>query len=52
VASLVLRVRLAWRNDLVRLVVLTFYYVAIIAALIAIYGGQTYVPPPFIYQGF
>lgn len=41
-----------WASDLVRLAVLTFYYLAIIAALIAIYGNSTYTPPPFIYQGF
>jgi hypothetical protein len=42
----------AWRHDLVRLVALTVYYLAIIMALIALYGGNEYVPPPFVYQGF
>jgi hypothetical protein len=41
-----------WAADAVRFVVLTLYYLAIIAALIAIYGTSTYTPPPFIYQGF
>lgn len=45
-------VRRALENDLVRLIVLTLYYLAIIAGLIAIYGGNNYTPPPFIYQGF
>jgi hypothetical protein len=41
-----------WSQDLVRLPVLTIYYLAIIVALIILYGGATYTPPPFIYQGF
>jgi hypothetical protein len=41
-----------WNNDWVRLVVLTLYYLAIIAGLIALYGGNTYTPPPFVYQAF
>lgn len=31
---------------------LTLYYLAIIAALILLYGGRHYTPPPFVYQGF
>lgn len=45
-------VRRAWRNDLVRLVVLLLYYEAIIAGLVVIYGGARYQPPGFVYQGF
>jgi hypothetical protein len=41
-----------WERDLVRLTVLTVSFLAIIAALIVLYGGTTYTPPPFIYQGF
>jgi hypothetical protein len=41
-----------WRNDLIRLVGLTLYYLAIIAGLVILYGGAEYVPPPFVYQGF
>lgn len=44
--------RRLWEIDLVRLVVLTIYYLAIIIALVVIYGGTHYTPPPFIYQGF
>lgn len=46
------RASAAWELDLVRLIVLTAYYLAIIVALVAIYGGSHYKPPPFIYQGF
>lgn len=42
----------AWAHDLVRLPVLTVYYLPIIVALVIMYGGTTYTPPPFIYQGF
>lgn len=41
-----------WSNDLVRLSLLTVYYLAIIVGLVVLYGGATYTPPPFIYQGF
>lgn len=44
--------RRVWANDLARLVILTLYYLAIAAALIALYGTSSYTPPPFIYQGF
>jgi hypothetical protein len=40
------------RADGLRLVGLTLYYLALAAALIALYGGRHYTPPPFIYQGF
>lgn len=40
------------RSDGMRLGALTLYYLALAAALIAIYGGRHYTPPPFIYQGF
>ena len=41
-----------WAHDLMRLPVLTLYFLAVIAALTLLYGGATYTPPPFIYQGF
>lgn len=41
-----------WRWPPVRVVVLTAYYLAVIAALVWIYGTSHYTPPPFIYQGF
>ena len=41
-----------WQKDLLRLIILTLYYLAIIAALFYLYGDTTYTPPPFIYQGF
>jgi hypothetical protein len=44
--------RVIWSNDWVRLVVLTAYYLAIIAGLILLYGGNDYTPPPFVYQAF
>jgi hypothetical protein len=46
------RLRSAWALDSVRFVVLTAYYLGLIATLVAIYGDQQYTPPPFIYQGF
>jgi hypothetical protein len=46
------RARRARRNDLIRLIGLTLYYLAIIAGLALLYGGAEYTPPPFIYQGF
>jgi hypothetical protein len=39
-------------SDAARLVGLTAYYLALTVALIAIYGGRHYTPPPFVYQGF
>lgn len=44
--------RRLWAADSARLVLLTLYYLAIIAALVALYGGARYTPPPFVYQGF
>lgn len=46
------RLILLWERDLVRLTMLTVYFLVIIAALIVLYGGTSYTPPPFIYQGF
>jgi hypothetical protein len=46
------RIHDAWQLDLLRLVILTLYYLAIISALIVLYGDAEYVPPPFVYQGF
>ena len=46
------RVRQAWQIELVRLVGLTLYYLAIIAGLIWLYGGAPTVPAPYVYQGF
>lgn len=45
-------VRRAWRNDVVRLLVLLLYYEGIIVGLVILYGGARYQPPSFIYQGF
>lgn len=42
----------AWSKDVVRLPVLTLYYLALIITLVVLYGGSHYTPPPFIYQGF
>jgi hypothetical protein len=35
-----------------RVVLLTFYYLLIIAGLIAIYGRGEFSTPPFVYQEF
>lgn len=35
-----------------RVVALTFYYLAIIAGLVVLYGRGDFSPPPFVYQGF
>lgn len=43
--------RLARHPTLYR-VLLIFYYVAVILALIAIYGRGDFKTPPFVYQGF
>jgi hypothetical protein len=36
----------------VRFVVLTIYYLGILVALVALYGGGDFSTPPFIYQNF
>ncbi len=36
----------------IRTVLLTVYYLAIIAALIALYGRGNFSTPKFVYQGF
>ena len=36
----------------VRLSLLTFYYLAVIAGLIVIYGRGDFSTPSFVYQGF
>jgi hypothetical protein len=36
----------------IRLAALTFYYLAIIAALILLYGRGDFSTPPFVYQDF
>jgi hypothetical protein len=43
--------RRVWASDTGRLVVLTLYYLAIIAGL-AVGGGRHDMHPPFIYQAF
>jgi hypothetical protein len=35
-----------------RWALLTAYYLAVIAALAALYGPGRFTPPPFVYQGF
>ena len=44
--------RRAWASDTVRLIVLTLYYLGIIAGVAAVHGARQYKPPPFIYQEF
>jgi hypothetical protein len=36
----------------VRFVALTFYYLAILVGLVALYGQGDFSTPPFIYQNF
>ena len=31
---------------------MTLYYVAIVVALVVLYGAGNFSPPPFVYQGF
>lgn len=42
----------AIKNPTLRFVALLFYYLAIIAGLIALYGRGDFSTPPFVYQGF
>ena len=44
----------AWRSPSSRArgLALTVYYVAVLIALLLIYGTNPPTPPPFIYQGF
>jgi hypothetical protein len=44
----------AWKSahPRTRLVALTFYYLAIIAGLIALYGRGDFSTPTFVYQNF
>ncbi len=51
-SSLRSAVRRAGESEALRLILLTLYYLAIIVALIVLYGGATYTPAPFVYQGF
>lgn len=46
----VIRERLA--KPRVRFVLLTLYYLAIMAGLVALYGQGDFSTPPFIYQNF
>ena len=39
-------------NRLLRIAILTLYYLAIILALILLYGRGNFSTPPFVYQGF
>lgn len=39
-------------HPMARLVLLTLYYLGVIAGLIVIYGRSDFTPPPFVYQGF
>jgi hypothetical protein len=36
----------------IRMTLLVFYYLAIIAGLIVLYGKGDFSTPPFVYQGF
>jgi hypothetical protein len=40
------------RHPALHRVLLVLYYLAVILALIALYGRGDFSPPPFIYQGF
>lgn len=44
----------AWKkaHPRTRIIALTFYYLAIIAGLIALYGRGDFSTPGFVYQGF
>ena len=44
----------AWKaaHPRTRTIALTFYYLAIIAGLIALYGRGDFSTPTFVYQGF
>jgi D-Ala-teichoic acid biosynthesis protein len=42
----------AYAKPRVRVVVLTIYYLAILAGLILLYGKGDFSTPPFVYQGF
>jgi hypothetical protein len=39
-------------NRYLRITLLTLYYLAIILALIVLYGRGDFSTPPFVYQGF
>jgi hypothetical protein len=39
-------------NPWVRFTALTFYYLAILAGLVLLYGMKRFETPPFVYQGF
>jgi hypothetical protein len=39
-------------NGWVRAVALTVYYLAILVALVILYGLRNFTNPPFVYQGF
>jgi D-Ala-teichoic acid biosynthesis protein len=41
-----------YANPGIRIIGLTLYYLAIILALIVMYGRGNFTTPPFIYQGF
>ena len=41
-----------FNQPVVRVIALTLYYLAIIAALVAIYGRGDFSTPPFVYQEF
>src|SRR5690242_11004791 len=38
-------------NDRARVAAMTLYYVATVAALVALYGSGSFSPPAFVYQG-
>jgi len=40
------------KHSTLRCVLLILYYLAVIAALIAMYGRGDFSTPPFVYQGF
>jgi hypothetical protein len=41
-----------FQHPVVRQVLLVFYYLGIVAALVYLYGRGDFSTPPFVYQGF
>ncbi len=46
------RIRQIWANPILRIFLLTLYYLLIIAGLILLYGRGDFSTPSFIYVGF
>ena len=52
IKSLISSITAFYTKPLIRVVVLTIVYLAILAALILMYGKGDFSTPPYIYQGF